>query len=531
MSIFKGVIPILLLLFSFLSTANNTNYNIGVGLNKISDWSTQYPFIDLMKQARDWQDFRNKSALINVDNNNWVKSLATDHTATTVFSVVDKKNETYLKKAYVFYEGEGVIKYGGGVKKIKTESIKGRDVITLQSGNHLLTIAETNSDNYIKNIRIIPFRFFKDYKKGNVFNTDFINKIVGIETLRYMDWMSTNNSKQKKWSDRPLIEHRTWRSIGVPLEIMIELANITKSTPWFNIPHLADDNYINNFGLKVKQLLDKDLVIYFEHSNEVWNWRFEQAKYANKAKFNQSFFSDKNNIRLQWHGLRTSQICDSLKKEVFKTESSRVKCVLGMQTVTLEHHKYALECPAWADSDGCYKNIDYLGITTYFDGGLSGSRLENNVHNDTIRSWANSGELGIDNAFEQLYTGNKFRGIKGYENNKGILNDITTYTKQWEKIATKYKMGLVAYEGGQHISSLSNDFIHDPVIQKFYLNISRDERMGALYSDLLHAWDNSGGGLHMFYLDIAPPNKHGNWGALEHVSQDNSPKWEVIKAK
>ncbi|PKH85165.1 hypothetical protein [Colwellia sp. Bg11-28] len=523
-----GLFFLLTLSESLATTSKNNN---GIGLNKISDWSTQYPFIDLMKQARAWQDFSNKSSSINVDNNDWVKSLAVDQTATTVFSSVDEKYETYLKRAYVFYEGEGEIKYGGGVKKITLESIPGRDVITLQSGNHLLSITKTNPANYIKNIKIIPFRFFSDFQTGHIFNTDFINKIESINVFRFMDWMNTNNSNQGDWEDRPLIDDRTWRVKGVPLEVMLKLANDTNTAPWFNIPHLANDIYIKNFAVIVKNQLYKNLAIYVEHSNEVWNWQFAQAKYAAKAKFKHSFFTNKSNLRLQWHGMRTTQICNVFKGDVFVTESSRVKCVLGMQTVALAHHKSTLECPAWADRGaGCYQNIDYIGITTYFDGGLNGSRSKNEKHNDIVRTWASNGSAGVNNAFEQLFKGNKLREIAGYEDNQGVLADIALYTHQWSKIAAKYKMGLIAYEGGQHIAPISNVFINDPVIRDFYLNINRDVRMGTLYSDLLDRWHENGGGLHMFYLDISPPSKLGNWGALEHISQKNSAKWKVIKS-
>ncbi|OUR61410.1 hypothetical protein A9Q74_09605 [Colwellia sp. 39_35_sub15_T18] len=531
MSKIKVISGLFFLLMSFASLSTTSKDNIGIGLNKISDWSTQYPFIDLMKQARAWQDFHNTSSVIKVDNNDWVKSLAVGQTATTVFSVVDKKYESYLKKAYVFYEGEGVLKYGGGVKKVISESITGRDVITLQSGNHLLSVVKTNPANYIKNIKIIPFRFFNDFQKGHIFNTAFLNKIESINVFRFMDWMNTNNSNQGDWEDRPLVDNRTWRVKGVPLEVMVKLANDTNTAPWFNIPHLADDNYIKNFAVVVKKQLLKNLDLYFEHSNEVWNWRFSQAKYAAKAKFKLQFFSKKNNLRLQWHGMRTSQICKIIKTEVFIKKSSRVKCVLGMQTAALAHHKYPLECSAWsASGNGCYQNIDYIGITTYFDGGLNGSHTQNEKHNSIIRNWAASGSEGVDNAFEQLFKGNKLRKIAGYEDNQGVLADITSFTHQWAKIAAKYKMGLIAYEGGQHIVPVSSVFINDPVIRSFYLNINRDSRMGVLYSDLLDRWYESGGGLHMFYLDIAPPNKYGNWGALEHISQKNSPKWKVIKS-
>jgi hypothetical protein len=57
---------------------------------------------------------------------------------------------------------------------------------------------------------------------------------------------------------------------GVALEHMVLLANTVGASPWFNIPHTADDAYIASMAAAVLASLRPDLKVYVEYSNEVW---------------------------------------------------------------------------------------------------------------------------------------------------------------------------------------------------------------------------------------------------------------------
>ncbi len=46
------------------------------------------------------------------------------------------------------------------------------------------------------------------------------------------------------------------------LETMIKLSNYIGADPYFNIPHLATDDYIRNFALLIKSKLRPDLRIF-----------------------------------------------------------------------------------------------------------------------------------------------------------------------------------------------------------------------------------------------------------------------------
>lgn len=61
---------------------------------------------------------------------------------------------------------------------------------------------------------------------------------------------------------------------GAPIEDMIDIANRIGANAWFNIPHAADDDYIQKYAELVKKNLRPDLKVYVEYSNEVWHQGF-----------------------------------------------------------------------------------------------------------------------------------------------------------------------------------------------------------------------------------------------------------------
>jgi hypothetical protein len=68
---------------------------------------------------------------------------------------------------------------------------------------------------------------------------------------------------------------------------------------------MADDAYIEQFAKQVYDTIDPDLTVYVELSNEVWNWQFEQAVWADaqaKAEW------DTNDKWMQYYGMRAAQM-------------------------------------------------------------------------------------------------------------------------------------------------------------------------------------------------------------------------------
>ena len=142
--------------------------------------------------------------------------------------------------------------------------------------------------DYLREIKVIHEDY--EYASDQIFNPEFIEKIQPFDTIRFMDWMETNNSHQGEWSARPTPDNSIFFGGVASIEEMVELANLTQTNPWFNMPHQATDEYVTNFANYVKENLDPELKVYVEYSNEVWGglaqgWWVEQQGKAEFSDF------------------------------------------------------------------------------------------------------------------------------------------------------------------------------------------------------------------------------------------------------
>lgn len=522
------------------NTLPNSTSPLGIGLNGIADWSTELPFLDAFKSSRKWipqcvsgdPDCNDtvdthEYNLLNLDQNGWVKSLPTPeeppkYTRVSTLLLREIPNFYPSGQYIVLYEGEGKIEYTFDAKKDETASKPGRDVINVDAkggGGILLTITSTDpkkTGNYIRNIRVVKSEYENTFEK-EIFNPVFIEKIKKFRTLRFMDWMGTNNSEQKEWSNRPLPQTASYALKGAPIEIMVALSNKIKSDSWFNMPHQATDEYITKFAQTVKERLDPNLKVYVEFSNEVWNWSFQQSQYAlqqGKARWGQ----DKGDAFFQWYGMRAAQTCD-IWKSVFGNQKNRVACVMGTQTGWKGLENNALECPYWVAEGNkpCYQHgIDVYAITGYFSGGLGVPE-----NSSTVESWLNEPDGGFGKALKQLKEG----GLLG--NFKDSLPDAYNAFKYHYDIAQKKGLKLVTYEGGQHITG-AGGVENNKKLTKFFIELNRRPEMYDIYTQLLKDWLIAGGTLFMHFVDAGQPSKWGSWGALEYIDQKGSPKYNAL---
>lgn len=97
------------------------------------------------------------------------------------------------------------------------------------------------------------------------------------------------------------------------------------------------------------------------------------------------------------------------------------------------------------------------------------------------------------------------------------------------QLATEHNLGLVAYEGGQHLTALGEANRNKKLVD--LLNeANRDPRMGGLYTSYLDHWTQIGGGLFCLFNDAGRYTNAGAWGLLERWGQgvDSSPKYAAV---
>jgi hypothetical protein len=521
-----------------VSTIALDDLALGTNLSGIADWSTELPFLDGFKSSRHWITqcqagepgcqsnwSTDEADQLDLDEAGWVKSLPAPEAPpeyTRVGTLLLRELDGHYPggQYVVLYNGKGTIEYGSDAQKDEALSRPGRDIlnVTPSNGGILLQITATDPEktgDYIRDIHVVPVSAEQTFQT-EIFNPVFIDKISKFKVLRFMDWMHTNNSEQGEWADRPQITDATYAAgKGVPLEIMIALANRMGAHPWFNMPHQATDEYMTNFARQVKTCLDPRLKVYVEFSNEVWNWQFKQSHYAleqGKARWGQN----KGDAYMQWYGMRTAQMSD-IWKRVFADQPDRVVSVISSQTAWRGLENSSLDCSLWMSEGNqpCYQHgIDVFAITGYFSGGLNQDSTVN-----TVTSWLSEPDGGFSKALTQIRQGGV---IEDEGDDDTLIGNADTF-QYHRQVAQARGLRLVAYEGGQHLVRPDNDRLTE-----FFINLNRRPEMYDIYMQLLQTWKAQGGTLFMHFSDIIRPSKWGSWGALEYVDQNSSPKYDAL---
>ncbi len=514
----------------------------GVNLTEVTDYSPQLPFTNLFKISREWFTQctanldpgcnnsnswdTNESNLLDLDSSGWIKSLpqaSAPEIYTAVATFWDVPSKFPAGKYIVSYEGSGTIVYGLGATKVESESATGRDVILVnpKNGGILLRLAAINPANYIRNISVLRQ---EDELQGSteLFSETFLQRLAPYSTLRFMDWMRTNNSEVSSWSDRALTtDARFSTEKGVPVETMVALSNETGKAPWFNMPHQADNEYIQNFATSVRESIDPGLNIYVEYSNEVWNSAFLQGNWIEQqGELLWSIVPDSPfTKRINYHGKRSAEICD-IWKNAFSGDSARVLCVIASQAANSWTASEALDCPLWEESP-CYAHgINKLAIAPYF-----GNYLGESEYFATVNNWTNKPDGGLKKIFQELLHGGATTGGP----TGGSLTQSFEWIEQNKVIAEARELELVTYEGGQHLVGVG-EVGNEERITTLFTAANRDARMAVAYRQYLAGWSIRGGGLFMHFNDISPYSRYGSWGAFEEIGQTHTPKAAALRA-
>ena len=520
---------------------------LGTNLHRLAAWSPQLPFLNAFKSARQWipqnwgvtKDEEDKYeyawdtgefSQLELDENGWVKSLPAPEDEpeySSVGTLMFRDVGTYPGGKYVvLYEGEGTLEYSLDAQKDESASTPGRDVIDVTPSNAgiWLRITDTDPNNtgdYLRNIRVLPEEY--EYAHAQIFNPAFLEKIQPFNTIRFMDWMFTNNSNQGEWSERPVPESSIFSGEMASLEEMVELANRTDTDPWFTLPHMATDEYVTNFAQYVKDNLDPDLKVYVEYSNEVWNFDFSQGWWVEEQGKNEWPDSNDSNYtkRIDWFGKRTAEITQ-IWDDVFDTDKERVIGVLGAQAANPWTASRPLQY-RWAEDPNSHEEygIDAIAIAPYF-----GSYLGNPTHEAEIESWIDDDDpdVALNNLFEEMTRGGVLS--KGY--NGGGLQQAYDWTTAYVDLADEQNLDIISYESGQHLNG-NNGVQDNQAIGDLFIAANRDPRMGEVYQEYFTTLHELGLDLSVNYTDVSRYNKWGSWGALEHINQEDSPKYNVIK--
>lgn len=486
---------------------------LGTNLSAVVDWTREWPFVDAFKVARTWISQQTgaqwgQGPPLQLTPEGWIASLQPGQYAETV--MYDNQQDTpadFPTGNYtLLYDGEGTLAFDLGTASIISQT-PGRMVVNVPPGPNgiFLEITATNPDNPVRNIRFI-MPGFEDTYQTQPFHPKFLAKLAGYKTLRFMEWMLANNSTVQHWSDRATTSDYTYTWRGVPLEVMIQLANTLNASPWFNMPHAADDNFVTQFAGMVQQQLSPALKSYVEYSNETWNGMFTQTAYVQNQGMTQGLSSDPTAAGAFYTAKRSVQIFQ-LWQQVFGGTSRFVR-VLPSQFTS----------PALSQEIVTYQNAygyaDALAVAPYYS----------ICSDQATGGW---GFLGDPSTASQVaaMTVDQVLDIELSHIRNCALNNITAQAQ----IANQYGLHLLAYEGGQHLVATGGAQGNQQLVSLFE-QVNRSPRIQDLYSEYLQDWKNAGGDMFVHYSDVTSYTQYGSFGALEYQDQDpaTAPKYQAL---
>jgi hypothetical protein len=541
---------------SELVTASIPSDVTAVGLAPVTDWSAQQPFLDVMKTARPWIghlkdqfggiEYAELVEAGHIDMQGWVRSLPRDarSVGTLILTDLPPAAAPSLEGRYVLrFEGAGVVEPAGLATNIRYGRGEVRFDYTPGPGSVDIRIQRTNITNPVHNITVVREDRLDEFDGGAVFNPDWTARLRPFDTLRFMDWMETNNSSQSHWETRPQTEDASWAHYGVPLEAMLALANTERKNIWVNMPHLANDAYVRAFAQAVHAGLDPTLRVYVEYSNEVWNFQFAQTRWADEQA--QARWK-KADVGTQFYAMRAAEVARIWSAE-FAGAETRLVNVISSQTGWLGLEENILNAPLVV-AEGTAKPseaFDAYAVTGYF-GGILG--LE--ARSEQVTAWLDEGlaraadsaksqglsgqarqdaidAMKYDYATEQAARELTDGSVSGQ--NVDTISDLRDRIWPYHAdVAKKAGLEMIMYEGGTHIVGIGAQ-VDDARLTAFFQHFNYTPEMGTLYSALRAGWTSAGGRLFNAYADIYVPTKWGSWGALRHLN-DSNPRWDALVA-
>ncbi len=406
--------------------------------------------------------------------------------------VVSTENANLPPGPYVLlYDGQGAISLGGNATTISNTpgrlqfDVTGTDIV-------FLNIEASQMENPLRNFRLLRLEDEFTNLDENPFYEGFLEKIAPFKALRFMDWGATNNNPVRHWHERTPLTYFTYGTPqGVPYEVMIQLANITKKDVWICVPHAADDDYIARMAELFRDQLDPSLTIYLEYSNEVWNWIFAQAHYNEQHRpanlnYGRAMAEKAAHVFRIWH-------------HVFGPQKHRLKRVLGLQAgfnYLNEQILAQLQPDEW----------DYGSPTSY---------------------------LGLDhspNGNPVLHAGSTPDDI--IANARNHWAEFRPAVRQDYFNVQLFGKEVINYEGGQHF--VGNVFGIPYPYQQAMWDAQYSPAIHALYNDMLDTIRRWGSRLFgNFSLASPQQSVYGSWGVLNHIDIQppyllTAPKYQAL---
>jgi hypothetical protein len=338
---------------------------------------------------------------------------------------------------------------------------------------------EPTGPNPITNLHLVA-PGYPAYPNNPEFSNLYIQAASPFKCLRVMDWMGTNGSTVTSWASRPNPNFFGDGNQNVAYERFIDLANQTNSDLWICVPLNATDDWASNMAQLLANRLKPNLHVYYEISNELWNWG---AAYW--TDWNQVEQAAQSNPALtapmgSWarHGQQMAYLLMHYRN-IIQPILPSARPILGGQF----GNGYATDGLAWI-------NQTYGPPSAYIFG------------------WAGAPYFGPSSAdpnpsdLDSLFT----------SMDDNLNSSIIPGIQQGCALARQYGIQFCCYEGGQGLAS------SDPNAFALYQAAQYDPRMGTLYQKLAQAHMANGTYLCNFYGGFGGHDSQwGFWSSLTDI--------------
>ena len=473
-----------------------TRARLGANVEGVSHWSSMHLFANAMYEATAWRTAADEE-WTEVDANGYPIALPDEGLRSTVI------NRYHQPGVYVLeYRGTADFRFSGEIGATLLASSPGRQIWYLRpDGAGILELVGMDPED-----RLTSVKLWLPGAEGMLWNPALIAATSQFGVLRYMDLMRTNNSQVATWDDRPQVSQMSYHAGGVPIEHLIELANVSNSDPWFCVPHLADDDFVRRMAELVRERLKPGRTVYVEYSNEIHNGAFGQGRYATEQAIARGY-ADEETYRgiaaSRFYGVRSAEVFE-IWREVFGDDRDHIVGVVTDIIRRDERFGEVREIFAFQDS---YQKIDAFATAPYSGVGL-GRRFGKPVS-----------EVTPDDVMNILVA---------YQ-----LNEIRAELARARAMADEFGLPLLSYEGGQHVSVFGGGIDREdrPAFAPLVEPINQHPRMEELYRIHLADWFAFTDGVYCHYALISQPTQWGQWGLLETMHQPfaASPKMRVFQ--
>lgn len=487
---------------------------IGINIAEVSDYSTELVFTDAFKQCRTWipheDDFEadwDSGVSIPLNTNGYPLEIPYDN-GTNPPQIVRTLLLTNLGGNYssgeyrLIVEGSGQISFWGGLEGTYTTPIDTMITINASNNGIVMELEQSLVSDPISSIKLIYPEYVNTYQTQE-YSDDFLDFLDGFESIRFMDWLKTNESVIENWNERSLPEYYTQTTEGgVAWEKVIELCNLTQKNAWINIPHLATDDYMTQLAQLINTNLDTNLTFYLEYSNELWNGgTFQQFHDLVILATDLGYTGEDWEKVWKYTAKRSADLF-----YIFETvlgDSNRFVKVLPTQM-----SGYITEQIVTNFNNTTYNpnqvTADAVAMAPYF-GGAIGDAL------------GDSGDYTTITVTEILDLA------------EDSLEESVTEMNEVKAIATTNNLNIIAYEGGQHLVGNGVNADLDVLTDKL-IAANRDSRMENIYCQYFDNWYNTlSGGLFAVYASHGTPSRYGSWGIKEYMADVDAPKYNAVE--